>query len=270
MKIPILENYMFDEPSIWVTVTTIATLISTLYLGFAEIMGNHLQYSKFANSKKKTSTTNKQEAGVKISSRTGMLIFYTPAFLAGLVSFFLFPGGDFRFFLLKFAVTFHFFKRDLEVLFVHKYSGGIILGSVILISGFYLSMAAGLITVHYLTLGLPEPSVDLKYIGLIIYIVGILGNFYHHNLLSDLRKNNEKEYKIPQGGLFNLVICPHYMFEIAIFVGISFISQTPLAFACTFGDSLYLISRSYVTRKWYANKFEDFPKHIKCVIPYLF
>nr|XP_043614352.1 steroid 5-alpha-reductase DET2-like [Erigeron canadensis] len=269
MKIPILDKFMFDEPSVWVTATTIATLISTLYLIFAEIMGNHLQYSKFANSNKTASTTNKQEAGVKIPSRIGMLIFYTPAFLAGLVSFFLFPGGDLRFFLLKLAVTLHFFKRDLEVLFVHKYSGGIILGSIIVVSGCYLSAAAGLITIHYLTLGQPEPSVDLKYIGLITYIVGILGNFYHHKLLSELRKNNEKEYKIPQGGLFNLVICPHYLFEITIFVGLSFISQTPLAFACTFGVSLYLTSRSYATRKWYMDKFEDFPKHIKCVIPYL-
>lgn len=266
MKIPILEKIMFDEPSTWVTATTIVTLISTVYLGFAEMIGNHLQYSKFANSGNKPLA----KQGVKISSRTGMLILYTPAFLAGLVSFFVLPGADLRLVLLKFAVTFHFFKRDLEVLFVHKYSGSMILGSVILITGFYFSAAAGLIGVQYLSLGLPEPSIDLKYIGLIIYVVGIIGNFYHHSILSKLRNNNDKGYKIPQGGLFGLVICPHYLFEILIFVGLSFISQTPLAFACTFGDTLYLIARSYETRKWYVNKFEDFPKHTKCVIPYVF
>ncbi|XP_071732063.1 uncharacterized protein [Rutidosis leptorrhynchoides] len=264
MKIPILEKIMFDEPSIWVTATTVMTLIATVYLSIHEMIGNHLQYSKFTNSKPV------QKQGIKVSSKTGMLILYTPAFLAGVVTFFLLPGGDLRFFLLKFAVTFHFFKRDLEVLFVHKYSGDMVLGSIIIISGFYFSAAVGLIGVHYLTLGLPEPSIDLKYIGLTIFIVGILGNFYHHSLLSKLRKNNEKEYKIPRGGLFNLVICPHYLFEIIIFVGITCISQTPVAFACTFGDSMYLIARSYATRKWYENKFEDFPKHVKCVIPYVF
>ncbi|KAJ9545949.1 hypothetical protein OSB04_025656 [Centaurea solstitialis] len=268
MKIPVLENFMFDEPSIWITATTVATLISTAYLGVSEIIGNHLQYSKFTSS----DSDNKKPQGIKVSSRTGMLILYTPAFLAGVASFFIFPaaGGDLRFVLLKFAVTFHFFKRDMEVLFVHKYSGGMVLGSVILISIFYFSAAIGLIVVHYLSLGLQEPSIDLKYIGLIVFILGIFGNFYHHSLLSKLRKTNEKGYKIPQGGLFNYVICPHYLFEILIFVGISFISQTPLAFACTFGDSLYLIARSYETRKWYVNKFEDFPKNIKCVIPYVF
>ncbi|XP_076947821.1 steroid 5-alpha-reductase DET2-like [Bidens hawaiensis] len=261
MKIPVLEKVMFSEPSVWVTATTVVTLISTLYLGFAEILGNHLQYSKFTNS-------NKPSA--KISSKVGMLTLYTPSFLAGLASFFVFPGGDLRFFLLKFAVTFHFFKRDLEVLFVHNYSGIMALGSTIIITLFYFSAAAGLIIVQYLSLGLPEPLVDTKYIGLILFILGILGNFYHHTLLSKLRKNNDKVYKIPKGGLFNLVICPHYLFEIIIFVGISLIGQTPLAFACTFGDSLYLIARSYATRKWYVNKFEDFPKEVKCVIPYVF
>lgn len=256
---------MFDEPSIWITATTVATLISTVYLGLAEMIGNHLQYSKFTSS-----NSDKKPQGIKVSSRTGMLILYTPALLAGLVSFFIFPDGDLRFLLLKFAVTFHFFKRDLEVLFVHKYSGGMILGSIIIISIFYFSAAAGLVVVHYLTLGLPKPSINLKYIGLILFTLGILGNFYHHNLLAKLRKPNEKGYKIPQGGLFDFVICPHYLFEIFIFVGISFISQTPFSFACTFGVSLYLIARSYETRKWYINKFEDFPKNIKCLIPYIF
>ncbi|KVI07405.1 hypothetical protein Ccrd_014237 [Cynara cardunculus var. scolymus] len=252
MKIPVLEKFMFDEPSIWVTAATVVALIFTAYLGLAELIGNHLQYSKFA--------TSNSDQGIKVSGRTGFLIFYTPAFLAGLLSFFVFPAtGDLRFLLLKFAV-----------IFVHKYSGDVILGSTILISISYFSIAACLIVVHYLSLGLPEPSFDLKYIGLIVFTLGIFGNFYHHNLLAKLRKPNEKVYKIPQGGLFNLVICPHYLFEILVFWAFYFISQTPMAFACAFGDSIYLISRSYMTRKWYVNKFEDFPKNVKCVIPYVF
>ena len=103
---------MFNEPMTWVTATTIVTLISTVYLGFTKMIGNNFQYSKFVNSGNKPLA----KQGVKISSRTGMLIFYTPAFLAGLVSFFVLPGCDLRFVLLKFAVTFHFFKRDLEVI----------------------------------------------------------------------------------------------------------------------------------------------------------
>ncbi|MBA0571140.1 hypothetical protein Golob_004730, partial [Gossypium lobatum] len=77
----------------------------------------------------------------------------------------------------------------------------------------------------------------------------ISGNFYHHYLLSKLRTKGDKEYKIPKGGLFELVICPHYLFEILEFLGISLISQTLYSFSVTLGSALYLMCRSYVTRK---------------------
>ncbi|PWA43256.1 3-oxo-5-alpha-steroid 4-dehydrogenase 2 [Artemisia annua] len=66
MKIPIPEKIMFNEPTTWVTATTIVTLISTVYLGFTEMIGNNFQYSKFANSGNKPLA----KQGVKISSRT--------------------------------------------------------------------------------------------------------------------------------------------------------------------------------------------------------
>ncbi|XP_076932557.1 steroid 5-alpha-reductase DET2-like, partial [Bidens hawaiensis] len=156
------------------------------------------------------------------------------------------------------------------VLYVHKYSANMGLGSTLIISTSYFYLATSMIVVQHLSRGLPEPLIDLTYVGLIMFIVGIIGNFYHHNLLSKLRTNNKKEYKIPRGGLFNLVICPHYLFEIMMFYGFAFISQTSMAFACALSVSCYLISRGHQTRKWYANKFEDFPTSIKCVIPYVF
>lgn len=158
----------------------------------------------------------------------------------------------------------------LQVLFIHKYSGGMMLDSVIIISSSYLFAAAGVIYIQSLTQGFPEPPIDLKYIGFLIFLIGISGNFYHHYLLSRMRGKNEKGYKIPQGGLFGLVICPHYLFEIIAFVGISFISQTLFTYCCTVGIAVYLMSRSFVTRKWYLSKFENFPKNVKALIPYVF
>lgn len=229
-------------------------------------MGNHLQYSKFWNLK--PSSSKKQ---IKISSRTGMLLLYTPAFLAGFTSFFVFPGGGIRFLLLKSAITLHFLKRVLEVLFVHKYSGGMILDSAALISGFYFFGTASMIYNQHLTVGFPEPLIDLKYPGLVLVLVGLYGNFHHHILLSKLReKDDDQGYKIPRGGLFDLVICPHYLFEIIVFLGFAFISQTLLSLSTAIGVALYLAGRSYVTRKWYLTKFENFPQNVKALIPYIY
>ncbi|PIN17284.1 3-oxo-5-alpha-steroid 4-dehydrogenase (NADP(+)) [Handroanthus impetiginosus] len=138
------------------------------------------------------------------------------------------------------------------------------------ISMSYFLASATMMYNQHLIQTLPEPSIDLKYIGISIFILGICGNFYHHYLLSKLRTKGDKNYKIPQGGLFNLVICPHYLFEILSFLGISCISQTLYALSFTMGTIFYLMGRSYATRKWYESKFEDFPKDVKALVPYIF
>lgn len=142
--------------------------------------------------------------------------------------------------------------------------------SAIVISTSYFLSSVSLIYSQHLCGEFVEPIIDLKYAGIAIFLVGIVGNFYHHCLLSKLRKDGEKEYKIPQGGLFDLVICPHYLFEILGFIGISCISQTVYALSFTAGTIGYLTGRSYATRKWYLSKFEDFPKDVKALIPYIF
>ncbi|KAJ6986547.1 hypothetical protein NC653_019919 [Populus alba x Populus x berolinensis] len=349
-------------------------------------------YSRFWNLNSEKSTRMQ----IKLSSRTGMLVFYVPAFLSGVASFVLYPNHDLRLFLVKATLTIHFFKRTIEVLFVHKYStSGVVLDSAILISSSYFSATSSMIHGQYLTQGFPEPQVDLKYPGVllfllgisgnlyhhlllaslrtksekeykipkggvtqqgdgtspnlkiflrmsrplfpinfnvekstskpnntvlfvhkysggmavdsviiitlgyftttsitiyalsltqgfpeppvdlkypgvVLFLVGIVGNFYHHHLLSSLRTKNDNGYKVPKGGLFGLVTCPHYFFEILTFLGISFISQTLYTFASTISTICYLMGRSYATRRWYLTKFDDFPKDVKAIIPYVF
>ena len=126
-----------------------------------------------------------------------------------------------------------------------------------------------------LSRGLPEPAVDLLCPGVLVFAVGAASNFYHHHLLlSRLRAGGggaggKKVYKIPRGGLFEFVACPHYFFEIVAFFGFAMISQTLYALAVAVGSLAYLAGRSSATRKWYASKFEDFPASIKALVPYV-
>ncbi|XP_055831430.1 uncharacterized protein LOC129900469 [Solanum dulcamara] len=265
------QSFVFEEPSSIITAISVIIFLYLAYLGISEIAGKHLQYSKFWNVNTNSGSSHSSNfMQGKLSSKIGMFMLYAPACLMGFASFLMYPDGGTRFMLLKSAVTIHFLKRVLEVLFIHKYSGGMILGSALLISSSYFMLAAVMIYIQHLTLGYMEPEVDLKFIGLLIFLVGISGNFYHHYLLSKLRGSKEKGYKIPQGGLFSMVICPHYLFEIICFIGISFISQTSFSFCCAVGVALYLSGRSYVTRKWYLSKFENFPKNVKALIPFVF
>ncbi|PON54701.1 3-oxo-5-alpha-steroid 4-dehydrogenase, C-terminal [Parasponia andersonii] len=241
------------------------TIVGTAVLASLELYGRPLGYSKFWNSGSQNRKTT-----MNLSSRTGMILFYAPSFLASLASFLILPRHDLRFLLLNLALIFHFFKRIFEVLFIHKYSGGMAIDGTIFVSVSYSLSTAMMIYAQHLSQDLVEPSIDLRFFGVVLFVIGIVGNFYHHFLLSQLRDKGEKVYKIPKGGLFGLVICPHYLFEIIMFLGFSFISQTSFTFSCAMGSLLYLMGRSYATRKWYLSKFEDFPRDLKVVIPFVF
>ncbi|KAL7185006.1 hypothetical protein ACSBR2_027030 [Camellia fascicularis] len=283
MVMSVLLRFIYPPPpSLFVTAMSVISAASLANAGISEIKGKHMQYSKFwnnnnnnnnnnnigsNNSQKSPSSSSAKRA--KLSTKTGMLIAYTPALLASVASFGIFPNEGFRFLLVNSALTIHFFKRFFEVLFIHKYSSVMYLDVAIPISLSYFISTSTMIYAQHLTLGFPEPPLDIKDAGISMFLMGISGNLYHHYLLSKLREQGDKGYKIPKGGLFDRVICPHYLFEILGFIGISCISQTLYAFSFTLGTTIYLMGRSYATRKWYLTNFQDFPKNIKALIPFV-
>ncbi|KAK8504622.1 hypothetical protein V6N13_063962 [Hibiscus sabdariffa] len=266
-----LLNFLFP-PTLFVTATSLVSFTTMASAGLSEFRGKNVQYSKFFNVGSKASDAEKSNNST-LPSRVAMATLYTPAFLAGVSSFAIFPEENLRFLLLKSAISIHFFKRVLESCFVHNYSGEMGVETMtIILSSYFISSAVMIFTQH-ITEGLPEPAIDLKTPGILLFLIGITGNFYHHFLLSKLRNEGptpNKEYKIPRGGLFGFVVCPHYLFEVLIFWGFAFISQTLFSFAYAMGTSCYLLGRSYATRRWYLSKFEEFPHNVKSMIPFLF
>ncbi|KAI4339302.1 hypothetical protein MLD38_024262 [Melastoma candidum] len=253
-------------PPTFLNAFTVLCMVTMPFTGFSEVNGVHLQYSKFWNV-----GPRKKFVGT-VSGRTGMAIIYLPALLASISSLTLFGRDEgLRFLLLRLSLTVHFLKRVLEVLFVHKFSAQVAVDAMIVISFSYLMMSA--CTIYSLLLcqsRFREPAINLTYPGLVLFLIGIGGNFYHHLLLSRLRGKYEKEYKIPKGGLFDWVICPHYLFEIIDFIGIAFLCQTTYSFVVAMNTIFYLAGRSHATRKWYRSKFEDFPEGVKALVPYVF
>lgn len=109
----LFQSLVYQEPSsIYLTAVTVMTILFLSFLVISEITGNNLKYSKFWN----TNSSAAKSQPFKLSSRTGMLILYTPAALVSLASFVIFPDGGIRFLMLKSAVSIHFSKRVLEVI----------------------------------------------------------------------------------------------------------------------------------------------------------
>merc|ERR1712087_194433 len=168
----------------------------------------------------------------------------------------------------------HFLKRDLEVLYVHKYSGDTELNVARLIG---LSYAINSFLICLLSNIDPWSSNTYCKYGTILFIIGSLGNLYHHFLLASLRskghtKTQVKEYKAPRGGLFEYVAAPHYFFELIAWLGITVSSQqlTTLLILCFM--TCYLGARSYNQNQWNQKKFDekDWPKSRQNLVPFVY
>ena len=75
-------------------------------------------------------------------------------------------------------------------------------------SGCFTYFTIGYMSGFYANIRVPDANLAL---GFVMWIIGEIINGYHHYLLSQLRTPTRKEYKIPEGGLFEYVVCPHYL-----------------------------------------------------------
>lgn len=81
---------------------------------------------------------------------------------------------------------------------------------------------------------------------------------------------------MPIGGLFGVVCCPHYLFELVAWLGIAIAGNHPALFCCLFAFICYLCGRSQATMAWYRKKMngkdedQKMPKNWKRLIPFLY
>lgn len=80
----------------------------------------------------------------------------------------------------------------------------------------------------------------------------------------------KNRYKIPKGGMFELVSCPNYFGEIMEFFGWALVTCRWAPFIFFLNTCSILIPRAFAHHKWYLDKFgEKYPKNRKAVIPFL-
>merc|ERR1712224_774500 len=83
----------------------------------------------------------------------------------------------------------HFLKRVLEVLFLHVYSGTVSAAVSTMIGTYY---ALGTYLIGAVAESTPSSSSHERLVfGSAMFVVGILGNWYHHSLLASLRTNRD-------------------------------------------------------------------------------
>ena len=117
----------------------------------------------------------------------------------------------------------------------------------------------------------PEWLADPRFlVGAALFATGFAINYRADRMLAALRRPGETDYKVPRGWLYEYITCPNYFGEILEWIGwaIATWSLPGLGFA------LFTIAnvgpRAFAHRRWYRERFPDFPRARKALIPFLF
>jgi very-long-chain enoyl-CoA reductase len=128
------------------------------------------------------------------------------------------------------TITIHFLKRELETLFVHRFSNATMPLTNIFKNSAHYWLLSGLLIAYFTyspTSSTAAPTNPLFiYGGLALFIIGELGNLNAHLVLRSLRSPGGTERGIPQGIGFDWVTCPNYLFETIAWAGILLINRS--------------------------------------------
>jgi 3-oxo-5-alpha-steroid 4-dehydrogenase 1 len=106
-------------------------------------------------------------------------------------------------------------------------------------------------------------------VGAALFLLGWGINLWADTVLLRLRRPGETGYKIPQGGLYNLVACPNYLGEIIEWTGWAVMtwSLPGLTFAVYTAANIGPRAASHLA--WYRDKFPDYPRDRRALVPFL-
>ncbi|KAK3711576.1 Very-long-chain enoyl-CoA reductase [Vermiconidia calcicola] len=128
------------------------------------------------------------------------------------------------------TITLHFLKRELETLFVHRFSNATMPALNIFKNSAHYWLLSGLLIAYFIysptSLTAGSGNLALTYTALALYAIGELGNLNAHLVLRSLRSPGGTERGVPKGLGFDLVTCPNYMFETVAWLGILMITRS--------------------------------------------
>lgn len=106
-------------------------------------------------------------------------------------------------------------------------------------------------------------------IGALCFFAGFAINLHSDEILRNLRKPGETDYKVPHGGVYRWVSCPNYTGEILEWTGWAIATWSLPTLAFTVWTISNLLPRALEHHRWYRQQFSDYPPERKALIPYL-
>jgi hypothetical protein len=104
--------------------------------------------------------------------------------------------------------------------------------------------------------------------GSLCFAFGLTLNVVSDRQLLRLR-SRAGGYQVPQGPLFRWVSCPNYLGEMIEWFGFALAAWSPAGLAFALYTVANLAPRALTHQVWYRNRFPDYPKDRRALIPFL-
>ncbi|XP_037328997.2 3-oxo-5-alpha-steroid 4-dehydrogenase 2a [Pungitius pungitius] len=105
--------------------------------------------------------------------------------------------------------------------------------------------------------------------GFLLFMVGMIVNIHSDHILRGLRRPGETVYRIPHGGMFEFVSGANFLGEILEWGGYALASWSLPATAFAFFTVCSIGPRAYQHHRDYQQRFEDYPRSRKALIPFV-
>uniref|UniRef100_A0A6I8RIZ8 Trans-2,3-enoyl-CoA reductase n=1 Tax=Xenopus tropicalis TaxID=8364 RepID=A0A6I8RIZ8_XENTR len=235
-----------------------------------------------------TATLYFRDLGAQISWVTVFLTEYAGPLVIYLLFYFRVPfiyGPKYDFITSRHSVvhlacichSFHYIKRLLETLFVHRFSHGTMpFRNIFKNCMYYWGFAAWM--AYYINHPLYTPPTygeDQVKLAVIIFLFCQLGNFSIHIALRNLRPAGSKTRKIPFPTrnpftwLFLLVSCPNYTYEVGSWIGFAIMTQCLPVALFTLVGFIQMTIWAKGKHRSYLKEFRDYPPLRSPIVPFI-
>lgn len=112
-------------------------------------------------------------------------------------------------------------------------------------------------------------------LGLALYVGGMALNIHSDAVLRALRTPQEvargdKTYRIPRGGGFLFVTNPQYLGELCAWTGFALLTWSLAGVFILTISAANLVPRAIATHRWYRERFPDYPRARKILVPFVY
>jgi len=209
--------------------------------------------------------------GPGVPGRYAWIIMEAPAALIPFVLYLVYAGGKYIPLIFLGVWEIHYIHRSFIYPFLIKSSKDMPLS--IMMSGFVFNCCNGIFQCMWLFVYGEYSAVwfhSPQFIfGCAVFGVGLVINIHSDHITRSLRKSPEDGYSIPFGGMFRFVSAPNYLGEIVEWAGWAILTFSVTGLIFFIWTIANLAPRALSNHRWYKEKFPDYPRNRKALLPWI-